>query len=71
MPPGIEPTIVFAKRNSLLVTPPVFIRLPMRMKNGAAIIVKEFAACVIRCTVMTGCVPVRNIYRNEDNPRFT
>ena len=58
MPPGTEPTSVLAKRKSFLVTPPVFIRLPMRMKKGAAIMVKELAAWVIRCSTTIGFMPV-------------
>ena len=47
MPPGTLPTISLAKRNILRVTPPVFIRLPISIKKGAAIIVKELEAWVI------------------------
>ena len=50
IPPGTVPTMTLAKRNSFRVTPPVFIRFPIRMKNGAAIIVNELAACVVLCT---------------------
>jgi hypothetical protein len=35
-PPGMCPTRAEAKRKSRRVTPPVFIRLPARMKNGTA-----------------------------------
>ena len=48
IPPGTVPTIVLAKLNIFLVTPDVFIRFPMRMKNGAAIMVNELADCVMR-----------------------
>ena len=35
-PPFTCPTSAFAKRKMRLVIPPVFIRLPARMKNGTA-----------------------------------
>ena len=61
MPPGTVPTISLAKRNILRVTPPVFIRLPIRMKKGAAIMVKELEAWVMRCTTIMGLEPVMNM----------
>ena len=71
MPPGTVPTSTFANRNIFRVTPPVFIRLPIRMKKGAAIMVKELEAWVMRCTTTMGGVPVRKMYRKDVRPRLT
>ena len=71
MPPGTVPTMVLAKRNSFLVTPLVFMKLPIRIKNGQASMVKEFAACVILCTTTMGLSPDMKMYRNEVSPRLT
>ena len=48
-PPGTWPTRARAKRKMRCVVPPVFIRLPARMKNGMARSVKPVVPKYIRC----------------------
>jgi len=51
-PPGTCPIIALAKRKMRLVMPPVFMRLPARMKNGMASRVKLVVEAYIRCGSM-------------------
>ena len=60
IPPGMCPTTALAKRKIRVVTPPVFIRLPARMKKGIASSVKPVVEAYIRCG---------SIVRRELSPR--
>ena len=56
-PPGMWPTSARAKRKIRLVIPPVFIRLPARMKKGTASSVKPVVPEYMRCGSMASKLP--------------
>ena len=61
-PPGTWPTTALANRNIRLVTPPVFIRFPARIKNGIARRVKP----VVEAYILWG-----SMVRSEPLPKPT
>jgi hypothetical protein len=77
-PPGIGPTRALANLKILLVIPPLFIKLPAKMKKGTASNGKEVALAYILCASMgkildsfkikTNIIPIKHILIAIDIP---